>query len=780
VAVLAGVFALATMAGAERQQPGFPPGGSDSARRLVDQYCVGCHNEKLRTAGVSLQTVDFARPGEHADVLERVLRKLRSGEMPPAGRPRPDSAAVSGFTVWLELALDQAAAAHPNPGRQAVHRLNRAEYSNAVRDLLALDVEPGAWLPVDDSGYGFDNIADVLSTSPALLERYMTAARRVSRLAVGDLTLKPAVETFELPRDSAAGRRNDRVSDDLPFGSRGGLSFQHYFPLDAEYLIQITLAGDAATRKDPVEVRQLFKAGLHTVGVTFRKQSTKPEGEAPGSAPAPAPATPSPAPPPGAAPGAAQPMDLRVDGARLRLFELPPRGALPEVNSVTIAGPYNATGRGDTPSRARIFVCRPAAAKDEGPCARTILAELVHRAFRRPATPPDVQRLLPFFERGRREGDFDTGIEAALDALLVAPEFLFRMEQDPRGTPAGSVHRIGDLEMASRLSFFLWSTIPDNRLLDLAEHGRLGNPVVLEQQVRRMLNDPRSEALVGNFGGQWLDLRNIATVRPDPDVFRFDLSLREAMQKETTLFFESILREDRSVLDFIGADYTFVNERLAQHYGIPDIYGPQFRRVSVTDPNRRGLLGQGTILTVTSYPNRTSVVQRGKWVLENLLGMPPPPPPANVPSLTAHAGDGKPLSVRQQMEQHRTDAVCAACHARMDPLGFALENYDGVGRWRNEDAGAPIDASGTLPDGTRFEGPAGLTTLLLANYRDQFVRTVAEKLLTYALGRGLEYYDQPAVRSIAREAARDGYRMSSLMTAVVRSVPFQLTKASAR
>jgi hypothetical protein len=471
-------------------------------------------------------------------------------------------------------------------------------------------------------------------------------------------------------------------------------------------------------------------------------------------------------------------MDLRLDGGRLQQFSLPQRGAnLREVAKITIGGPYQITGRGNSPSRARIFVCRPATARDEAPCARTILTTLVHRAFRRPVTPADVTPLLAFYERGRHPGDFDAGIEQALKALLVSPEFLFRIEHDPPDA-AGPVQRITDVELASRLSFFLWSSIPDDRLLDIAEHGRLSDPATLQQQVQRMLDDPRSQALVTNFGGQWLYLRNIATVRPDPDIFRFDVALREGLQNETTLLFDSILREDRSVLDLLRADYTFVNERLAQHYGIPKIYGPQFRRVTITDPNRRGVLGQGSVLTVTSYPNRTSVVQRGKWVLENLLGMPPPPPPANVPSLTPHGEDGKPLSMREQMQQHRSNPACSACHVRMDPIGFALENYDGVGKWRTEDAGSPIDASGALPDGTHFEGPAGLTQLLLDKYRDQFVRTAAEKLLTYALGRGLEYYDQPAVRTIARDAAGEDYRMSSLIAAVVRSTPFQMRRAS--
>jgi cytochrome c553 len=786
LAALAGIVALGPVVAAERERAVPAAAGAELPRALVDQYCVGCHNDKLKTAGVSLQAVDFTKPGEHGDVLERALRKVRSGEMPPAGRPRPDSTGASQFTAWLEDALDRAAAAHPNPGRPVIHRLNRTEYSNAIRDLLALDIKPGGWLPIDDSGYGFDNIGDVLSTSPALLERYIMAAQRISRLAVGNLKFKPLVEKFEPPRDPqlATSARNERISDDLPFGSRGGLSFQHYFPLDGEYVIRITPAGNAQTdgAPNPFEQRLPLKAGPHAIGVTFQKESTKSESETPNGRPPASGASPAGTATTGTA-GSAQPpadvgMDLRLDGARLKLFQIPRRGALPEVSRLTIAGPYNVTGRGDTLSRAQIFVCRPATAKDEAPCARTILTKLARRAFRRPVNPTDVQPLLAFYERGRREADFDSGIEQALEALLVAPEFLFRAEQDPRGAAAAGVHRISDLELASRLSFFLWSSIPDDELLDAAEHGKLKNPAVLQEQVRRMLDDPRSQALVSNFAGQWLYTRNIATVRPDPGLFRFDVSLREAMQKETALFFDSILREDRSVLDFLRADYTFVNERLAQHYGIPNVYGPQLRRVTLADPNRHGLLGQGSILTATSYPNRTSVVQRGKWVLENLLGMPPPPPPANVPSLTAHAQDGKPLSVRQQMEQHRANAVCASCHARMDPIGFALENYDGVGRWRATDAGSAIDAAGTLPDGTRFEGPAGLTALLLEKYRDQFVRTVSEKLLIYALGRGLEYYDEPTVRSIAREAARDDYRLSSIITAVVKSTPFQMRKAS--
>jgi len=470
-------------------------------------------------------------------------------------------------------------------------------------------------------------------------------------------------------------------------------------------------------------------------------------------------------------------LDLRLDGRKLQRFQVPQSGAPPQVSSVVVGGPYKVTGPGDTPSRSHIFVCRPATAKDEEPCARKILSTLGRRAFRRPVTDADIKPLLSFYREGRRERDFEYGIEKALRAMLVSPDFLFRIEHDPGGSSTDAVYRINDFELASRLSFFLWSSIPDDPLLDLAERGQLKSPVVLQQQVRRMLDDSRSESLVANFAGQWLYLRSLAQVKPDPDAFpEFDESLRQSFQRETELFFQNILREDGSVIELLDANYTFLNQRLAEHYGIPRIYGSQFRKTALTDPNRGGLLGQGSLLTVTSYPNRTSVVQRGKWILENLLGAPPPPPPPDVPDLKPHGKDGKLLTMREQMEQHRTNPICSSCHARMDPIGFALENYDGVGKWRSQDNGSAIDATGKLPGGAQFNGPAGLKKLLLASYRDDFVATVTEKLLTYALGRGLEYYDQPAVRSIARQAARDNYRMSALITAVVQSTPFQMRR----
>ena len=751
-----------------------------SHNALINQYCLGCHNQRLKTAGISLAGLDLTHVSSSAPALEKVLRKVRTGEMPPPGLPRPAGSVVSSFTGWLETALDRAAAENPNPGRPAVHRLNRAEYSNAIRDLLALDINPGSMLPVDDSGYGFDNIADVLSMSPALLERYMSAARRISRFAVGDLKIKPEEEQYVPLRDPPSsfrrGTRNERVSLDLPFNSRGGLSFQHYFPLDAEYVIRIKLPPNATLGMDNppnFELRLPVKAGLHTVGVTFLRESGKPEIASPANrfAPPPYQGGPMPLDVPAV-------MDLRLDGARLKLFEVPRRpGSSPDVGVVTVAGPYDATGRGDTPSRSRIFVCRPSSAKEEESCAHTILSTLTRRAFRRPVTQADIKPLLAFYRTGRAGGDFDHGIQTALRAMLMSPDFLFRVEQDPKGAAPGTNYRISDHELASRLSFFLWSSIPDDELLDLADQGRLKDPAVRQQQVRRMLDDPRSQAVISNFAGQWLQLRNLATVKPDPEAFsEFDESLRRSFQQETEMLFESILREDRSVLDLLSAHYTFVNQRLAEHYGIPKIYGSQFRRVAVHDPNRAGLLGQGSILTVTSYPNRTSVVQRGKWILENLLGAPPPPPPADVPELKPHGKDGKPLTMREQMEQHRTDPVCSSCHSRMDPIGFALENYDAVGKWRAKDAGAPIDATGKLPDGAQFEGPAGLTKLLMAKYRDDFVTTVTEKLLTYALGRGLEYYDKPAVRAIMKKAAGENYRMSALITGIVESTPFLMRR----
>ena len=749
-----------------------PPGASDP-NNFLRQRCVMCHSQKAHTAGVVLEGIDLSNAGPSASVLERALRKVRTGEMPPPPLPRPPAEASAAFVKTLESALDRAAAAHPNPGRPAIHRLNRSEYSDAVRDLLSLDIHAGDLLPVDDSGYGFDNIADVLSVSPVLLERYMSAARKVARLAVGDMATKPVAEEYTPSRMPGSRQRNERLDDELPFDSAGGIAIHHYFPLDAEYTIRIKFPSPAEGQPGPSqELRLPIKAGLRTLGVTFMRESSKPEVEAPtGGRRGPGGPPPPPAPP--------AEVDVRLDGVRIKRFQVPaPPGALfPNLDKVIVAGPYNPTGRGDTASRERIFSCRPTSSAEEQSCASTILTTLAHGAFRRPVTQADVKPLLAFYASGRQQGDFDTGIQKALTALLVSPDFLFRVEHDPKGAATGTVFRVSDLELASRLSFFLWSSVPDAELLRVAEQGKLKDPATLDAQVRRMLADPKSDALVHNFAGQWLSLRNLSVSKPDPDLFpEYDDSLENSFGEETELFFGHLLSEDRSVLELLSADYSFLNQRLAEHYRVPNVYGAQFRQVAFTDPNRGGLLGQGSILTVTSYPNRTSVVQRGKWVLETLLGTPPPPPPPDIPDLKPEGKDGRQLTAREQMEQHRTNPVCASCHARMDPIGFALENYDAVGRWRAKDAGSPIDASGVLPDGTKFVGPAELKKALAGPHADEFINTVAEKLLTYALGRGLEYYDKPAVRSITREAAQDQYRMSALVTAIVHSTPFQMRR----
>jgi hypothetical protein len=719
--------------------------------------------------------------------------------MPPPRAPRPDEKTYAALADYLISELDRAAAAKPDPGRPAIHRLNRSEYANAIHDLLAMDIDASALLPLDNASYGFDNIGDVLTVSPTLLERYLSAATRISRAAVGDPAIPVSSETYTV---SERRMQRDRASEGLPFGTRGGLAVQHNFPLDAEYSFKIRLQRDrvldivglaephrlevriddalvreftvggerpagagseAGTRggyEDPVsdsgaesyertadaglELRVRVSAGPHTVGVTFVDRFSLPEG----------------------------PFRQRFVAEQYGSDD-----DVPGVASVTIVGPHDATGSGDTPSRRKIFICHPAAKQEEEGCATKILSTLARRAYRRPVTSSDTQVLLSFFDQARSRG-FEPAIGMALRRLLVAPEFLFRLEHDPAGVPPGTAYRISDLELASRLSFFLWSSIPDDELLEAAERGKLGDAAALEHQTRRMLADGRSKALVGNFAGQWLYLRNIAKVAPDPEAFReFDENLREAFQRETELFFTSMLREDRSVLDLLNADYTFLNERLARHYGIPYVYGSHFRRVTLSDENRRGIIGQGSILTATSYPTRTSPTFRGKWLLENVLGSPPPPPPANVPSLKDRSEDGRILSVRDQMERHRADPACSGCHARMDPLGFALENFDAIGRWRGSsgEGEIPVDATGVLPDGTRFEGPAELRKLLLSR-REEVVTTVTEKLLTYALGRGLEYYDRPAVRKIVGDAAPE-YRWSSIILGIVRSVPFQMRRS---
>lgn len=766
----------------------------NAQRALLDRYCVTCHNQRLRTANLTLDTLPLDDVGQNARLWEKVLLKLRTGAMPPPSMPRPDEAAVNAFSSWLETALDHASAANPNPGRVAVHRLNHTEYANAVRDLLGLDVDSRSLMIADDADeQGFDNIAGVLSLSPALLERYLAAARTISRLALGDPTIVPAFAMYEVPQ---ALVQDERTSEDLPFGSRGGIAIHHSFPLDAEYTVKIrlrrqlydyiiglgrahqlevrldgkliktfTVGGEDKGRRAPasfvgqilgdpdwehymhsadegLEVRFPVKAGPQVVAVSFTRDFGEPEGV------------------PQPSGGRAVAINEWYDGN-------------PSVASVAIGGPYNVQGPGDTPSRRQILSCVPADSSGEQPCARKILSTLARRAYRRPVTEEDVQPLLDLYDSGRRHGGFEAGIEPALERILASPDFLFRLEPNPANVAPGTVYRLSDVELASRLSFFLWSSIPDDQLLDLAARGKLKEPATLEQQVTRMLADPRANSLVDNFVSRWLNLFKLRGASPDPDIFRdFDENLREAFQRETMMFVESQLRADRSVVDLLSADYTFVNERLARHYDIPNVYGERFRRVDFSDHRRGGLLGQGSILTVTSYGNRTSPVLRGKWLLEMILGTPPPPPPPDVPPLKEKSEIDHPLSVRERLEQHRQNPACASCHVRMDPLGFALENFDAIGKWRTAEDGVPVDSSAVLPDGTKFEGVAGLRKLLLS-HPEQFAGTFTEKLLTYALGREVEYYDLPAVRRITREAATSNYRWSAIILGIVKSVPFQ-------
>ena len=795
---LVGIGLLLAAGPAAGQEP--PRAGSDAPARyraVLDRYCVTCHNGRLRTAGLELDAADITNVSGRPDLWEKVVRKLRGRDMPPRPRPRPAEAVYDGFAGWLEATLDAAAAAHPWPGRPALHRLNRTEYANAVRDLLALDVDVTTLLPPDDSTHGFDNIADALGVSPLLLESYVAAARKISRLAVANPAIPPSAETYVGAHDET----QDTHREGMPFGTRGGLRVTHHFPVDGEYEIrmrlersqrddvrglhephELELAVDgrrmrlfaldggphmyrqevydgetpALTADDHLVLRAPLTAGPHTLTATFPVKSF------------------------GVSESLSKPL--------LRSYPTPNSVAgLPAVSRIIVTGPLDAAGRGDTPTSRRIFTCRPDAHDAEAgevaeaagaACAERILAGLARRAYRGLATDDDVRELVGFYEAGRAHGGFEAGIEAALWRLLASPKFLFRFEFDPPDAAPGAAYRLGDRELASRLSFFLWSSIPDEPLLAAAERGELRRPGELERQVRRMLADPRAAALVDNFAGQWLYLRNLEHIVPEPRRFRnFDNNLRRAFRRETELLFASIVAEDRSVLELLDADYTFVNERLARHYGIPGVRGSHFRRVAVTDEHRRGLLGHGSILTVTSYANRTSPVLRGKWVLENLLGAPPPPPPADVPDLPEEDGSGPALTMRERLAAHRANPVCASCHATMDPIGFGLENFDAVGAWRQSDSGEPIDASGTLPSGAAFEGPAELRGALLAR-PEAFVRALTVKLATYALGRGVEPFDAPAIRAILADAAGSDYAFSSLVLGIARSVPFQMREAA--
>jgi mono/diheme cytochrome c family protein len=786
VAFVALIVAVSTTASshatvAAAQAPAVQSSAPIAPRALLDTYCVTCHNQRTKTAGLMFDTMDLAKLPEHGDVWEKTVRKLRGGMMPPPGVRRPDQASVDSMVSWLERSLDEAATAHPNPGRVALHRLNRAEYAAAIEDLLGIRIDAAALLPKDDEAEGFDNVASVLTVSPSFLDQYISAARVVSARAVGNPAARPGSQTY---RPSRGSDQSLRV-DGLPLGTRGGLLVEHLFPADGDYkfnipnmaiagyvrgmeykhtlivtidgvkVFQNTIGGEddikaidqqqapavAAINSRFLDIPVKVTAGPHKVGVTFVARTF------------------------------AEPDDV------LHAFR-PSAGEdrIPRIGSLEIQGPFNPTGVSQTPSRARVFVCHPKSTSDELPCAKTILSSLARKAYRRPITDADLDAPLQFYSAARALGDFDTAIRDALPTILASPKFLYRAERSPAGLAPGSIHAIGDVELASRLSFFLIGRAPDDELLTVVERGTLTTPTVLDAQVRRLLADPRSESLVSSFAFQWLKMRALEEIDPDPIIFpNFDDSLRTAFRRELELFVDSILREDRPVLELLTANHTFVNERLALHYGIPNVRGDRFRRVTLTDANRFGLLGKGAVLLTTSYANRTAPVLRGAWILENLLGTPPSPPPPDVEAFQENKDGEKQRSVREIMEQHRAKPSCNACHGVMDPLGFALENFDAIGEWRAEDryAGTAIDASGKLVDGTAVNSPADLR-VALTRRPEQFVQTLTEKLMTYALGRTVDYYDMPTVRKIVREAARDDYRFSSIVMGIVRSDAFRM------
>jgi cytochrome c5 len=768
------------------------PAAAQSHKATLDKYCVTCHSDRLKTAGLTLESIDTTNIAAAPDVWEKVVRKVRVGMMPPQGSPAPDAASRTALVTWLTGQLDAHAATHPDPGRPLVHRLNRAEYGNAIRDLLDLEIDPSSLLPADDSAYGFDNVADVLGVSPVLLERYLSAAGKVSALAVGDPESGVASETFRIRQDAS----QDRHVEGLPIGTVGGMLAHTTLPLDGEYVIQPrlfrtnlgamrgleyehqleitvdgtrvhlasfggdedfkaslrnpTLAGDDVEARSRARVK--LTAGPHTIGVAFIEKT------------------------------AAQNSWRLQPFLRSSHDTFDPTG-YPHIDVFSVTGPYDPTGSGDTPSRRRIFMCRPANAAEEDPCARRIVSTLARLAYRGQASDEDIQRLMSFYAAGRKGGNFERGIQLALQRMLASAKFALRVERDPANAKPGSVYPLNSLDLASRLSFFLWSSIPDDELLRVAEQGKLRTPLVLRQQLRRMLADSKSEALVTNFAGQWLYLRNLKNMVPlSTEFVDFDDNLRRAFEQEAELFFASIMRENRTVLDLMDANYTFVNERLAKHYNIPGVYGSHYRRVTLTDEARRGLLGKGAILMVTSHTDRTSPVVRGKWVLDNLLGAPPPPMPANVPPLDENGQQaGRVLTMRERMEVHRRNPVCANCHKIMDPIGLAMENFDAVGSWRTREGGThgtAIDASGVLLDGTKVDGIVSLRQALMRN-PEIFVGTFVEKMMTYALGRGVAATDMPTVRQIVRDGAARNYRFASMVEGIVNSPAFQMRRVPA-
>lgn len=772
------VFTFSCLALAQLQSP--PPSVS-AEHALINQYCAVCHNDKLKTGGMTLTRLNLEHPDQTAELAEKVIRKLRVGMMPPPGMPRPDASTVKAFAAALENRIDEVSLAHPNPGRPALHRLNRTEYHNSVQELLAVDVDVSPLLPTDDMSHGFDNMADVLTISPALMEGYIRAAGRISREAVGDTKALPLTSTYQIPRVL----NQTRHIEGTPFGTRGGISVVHDFPADGEYVfklgfyysptgplfglnqgkgqqIEVAVNGERAALLDINPAMKLANDGIKTPPIKIKAGPQRISASFIQKADG--------------------PVEDEYEMVEQSLVDVsvgavPGMTTLPHLHELSVTGPMSVTGVSDTPSRRKIFTCRPNTSADEIPCAKKIIATLARQAFRRPVNENDLEGLLSFYQEGRNQGDFESGIRTAVQAIIASPEFVFRFEHTPANVAPGTNYRISDLELASRLSYFLWSAAPDDQLISVAGQGKLKDPAVLEKQVRRMLADPRSEALTTNFAGEWLHLQNLKDANPDLFLYpNFDKSLSQSMRRETELLFDSIMREDRSLLDLLTANYTFVNERLARHYGIPNIMGNRFRRVTLTDPNRFGLLGQGSVLMLTSTATRTSPVQRGKYVLEVLLGTPPPPPPPNIPALKETADNGKPRSVRESMEEHRKNAACASCHKLMDPIGFSLENFDAVGVWRTNDGGFPVDASGNMFDGAKLDGPASLRQAVL-NHSDAFIGTFTESLLAYGVGRVIDYHDMPFVRAIEHEAAKNGNRFSSFILGVVKSPPFQMRRA---
>ncbi|HWZ31420.1 MAG TPA: DUF1592 domain-containing protein [Bryobacteraceae bacterium] len=751
-------------------------------RALVNQYCLGCHNDKVKSGGFSWTKVDLAKPGDSSEQLEKVIRKMHAGMMPPAGMPRPDVAASKSFVAVVENGVDQAAAAHLNPGRPPLHRMNRTEYANSIRDLLSVDVDVAALLPPDDSSHGFDNMADVLMISPALMEGYIRAAGRISREAVGDTSAAALTTTYQISRVISQTRHVEGT----PMGTRGGISQVHDFPADGEYVIklgfyysptgplfglnqgkgqqiEVSVNGERAALLDINPAMTLANDGIKTPPIKIKAGPQR----------------------------IAAAFIATADGPledEYRMVEqslvdvsagtIPGVSTLPHLHELSITGPTKVEGLSETPSRRKIFICRPAPGSDEVPCAKKILAALVKQAYRRPTNDNDVESLLGFFQQGRNaENDFESGIRTAIQAMIASPEFVFRFERTPSSATPGSNYRISDLELASRLSYFLWSSAPDDQLVALAGQSKLHDPAVLEKQVRRMLVDPRSQSLTNTFAYQWLHLANLKEWSPDLFLFPdFDRTLSQSAVKETEMLFDSVMREDRSLLDLLTANYTFVNERLAKHYGMPNILGERFRRVSLTDPNRFGLLGEAGILMLTSYANRTSPVQRGKYVLEVLFGTPPPAPPKDVPPFKEVGLNDKPQSVRERLEEHRKNPACNSCHAMMDPIGFSLENFDAVGLWRVNDGGFKIDSSGKMFDGAKLNGPVSLRQAIL-NHSDAFVGAFTESMLAYGLGRVIDYHDMPFVRGVEKEAAKNDNRFSSFILGIVKSPPFQMRRA---